>query len=121
MDHTREHHLRQLHGGGCMNISIPARRGAVFRGGGLYKKPILGSLMECFGTDTFTYREACSRISGFSRAVCWDLLDAGLIEAVTTTHPFLYRVHVARPTHKLTEREKILRTRSKYQNTGAAA
>ena len=95
----------RLHSGERMSVSIPACRGGLFRGGGSYKKSIFESLLETFGSDRFTFRQASAKIEGFNRSTCRDFVAAGLIKYVARTDTYYYRVHQPIPTHKLTCKE----------------
>ncbi len=86
---------------------------ALFRGGGSFRKPIFGSLFGNFGTGRFTLSEANAVIPEFDRSVCRDFLAAGLIQSDSRRYPFSYRVHVIRPTHKLTREEVLDRMQKK--------
>jgi len=86
---------------------------ALFRGGGSFRKPIFGSLIENFGTGRFTLSEANAVIPEFDRSVCRDFLEAGLIRSDSRVYPLSYRVHVIKPTHKLKRGEILERMQKK--------
>jgi hypothetical protein len=92
-----------------VSAAIPACRGGIFRGGGFYKKTIFESLLETFGSDRFTYRQAHEQIEEFNRSTCRDFVAAGLIKNVTRTDPYYYRVHQPIPTHKLSDKEQWMK------------
>jgi len=85
----------------------------LFRGGGCFRKPIFGSLVGNFGTGRFTLREANAAIPEFGRSVCRDFLEAGLIRSDSRGYPLSYRVHIVKPTRKLTRGEILERMQKK--------
>jgi hypothetical protein len=87
--------------------AIPEIHSELFRGGGFYKKSILSSLVETFGSSGFTFREANEKIGEFSRSTCRDFLRSGLIKCENRSYPYLYRIHQPLLTHKLTRKEII--------------
>jgi hypothetical protein len=92
-----------------MTAAISQIHSELFRGGGFYRKSILESLIETFGSAQFTYQQANARIVGFNRSACRDFHAAGLIRCETRTYPFYYRVHQPRLTHKLTSKERWMK------------
>ncbi len=92
-----------------MIAATPKMHSELFRGGGFYRKSILESLVENFGSERFTFNQANARIEEFNRSTCRDFLSAGLIRYETRKYPFFYRIHQPMPTHKLTRKEIIER------------
>jgi hypothetical protein len=109
MEYRRIPDIRGLQDGGGMTAIISLTHSDVFRGGGFFKKSILESLVENFGSEQFTFKKANAQIAEFNRSTCRDFLAAGLIRYETRKYPFLYRVHQPIPTHKLTRSEIIER------------
>ena len=86
-------------------IAIEEIHHELFQGGGSFRKPIFGSLLGNFGTGLFTLREANAAIPEFDRSVCRVFLAAGLIRSDSRGYPISYRIHIIKPTRKLTRGE----------------
>ena len=109
----RAHFIREYSDCGGVMTTAEEIHHALFRGGGSFRKPIFGSLFGNFGTGRFTLSEANAVIPEFDRSVCRDFLAAGLIRSDSRGYPLSYRVHVVKPTHKLTRGEILDRMQKK--------